>query len=814
MNTYVPAKGNFNAQIAIVGEAPSYEEEAALEPFVGSSGRELDKLLKDAGIRRSDLWISNVSKYMVPPNPRKSRKIPFFVRAKQVGINLQEQIDDLRTELNQLPNLNMIIALGGTALWALTGKDKISDYRGSLLMGMTGKKVVATYHPAHLLHMDGEVTGYWQRQVMIFDLKRAKKHSETSELQLPSRALYVCRNSAQLEDFIQRHKNYTRPAVDIEARNCIPACIGIAFTPHEGITIPLWNDGNLCDIPDSDLVQMWYLTAKLLANNDIVGQNFKYDQDKIRRLGFIIRSLASDTMLKAFAINPELPKNLAFNISIYTEEPFYKNEGMYEGSTHDLLIGCARDSCCTKEVDLAQDIDLDQLHIRPYYENFILKLHQLYLDIENVGFLVDEKRREVLLRKYINWDERLSYERWKMAGEEINPGSWQQVRKFLYEILRIPNREGTGEEVLTSLYNQVKKEPQKEGIINVLDARRVRKTINQYLMALPDYDGRMKTAYYLCLETGRTSTGLQEPPIRPELEYKEGGKKKTKCFGMAFQTITKHGDIGQDVRSILIADPGYCIVNIDSSQAEARVIFLLAEDYEALRLIDTNDYHALTASWFVGGTEQDWSKKVLGFEHPNRFLGKTLRHAGHLGAKAKRASIEVNTQARKYHIPLVITELIAERALITFHQKQPSIQRVFQFGIIKSLEKSRVLRASVPYGVDAELGPQRTFFERWSDELFRQAFSYIPQRAISDNTKCAALRIKERIPDARIVVESHDSLTLLVPNNELRLYSPILKEEMERPIDFTNCTLSRGKLVIPSEIEIGDNYQELRKMRD
>src|SRR5882724_3211485 len=94
----------------------------------------------------------------------------------------------------------------------------------------------------------------------------------------------------------------------------------------------------------------------------------------------------------------------------------------------------------------------------------------------------------------------------------------------------------------------------------------------------------------------------------------------------------------------------------DSSQAEARVIALLANDPYMLALYDTNDVHALTASWFFGGTENDYSKRRLGYETPTRFIGKTLRHAGHLGAKGKRASIEVNTSARKYKIDTRITQ--------------------------------------------------------------------------------------------------------------------------------------------------------------
>ena len=102
------------------------------------------------------------------------------------------------------------------------------------------------------------------------------------------------------------------------------------------------------DIPDSDLATIWVMLAQLLREKDIVGQNFNYDRDKLRRLGFTVRRIISDTMLKAFAINPELPKGLAFITSIYTREPFYKDEGMYEGSIRDLLLGCARELCHTR----------------------------------------------------------------------------------------------------------------------------------------------------------------------------------------------------------------------------------------------------------------------------------------------------------------------------------------------------------------------------------------------------------------------------------------------------------------------------------
>src|SRR6266478_3364292 len=323
---YIPGQGSLDPKIVILGESPGSEEIKERKPFVGPSGRLLNQLLSEAGINREASWITNVCKYFVTPN-LPDQKIPFGVRAKNDGIDLSRCLDELRTELSQLQP-NIIIALGGTALWALTGKKNISNQRGSILSGM-GFKVIATYHPAHILHGEGEVKGYYNKQVMLFDLKRAAYQSQFKEIILPNRSLNICQNSAQLYDFIQRNSSNNKPAIDIEAIHCIPACIGIAFNKQEGITIPLWNTNDISTIPDSDMVSCWCLLSDLLATNDVIGQNFGYDRDKIRRLGFIVRSLASDTMLKAFTINPELPKNLAFNTSIYTEEPYYKDEGMY-----------------------------------------------------------------------------------------------------------------------------------------------------------------------------------------------------------------------------------------------------------------------------------------------------------------------------------------------------------------------------------------------------------------------------------------------------------------------------------------------------
>jgi DNA polymerase I-like protein with 3'-5' exonuclease and polymerase domains len=492
---------------------------------------------------------------------------------------------------------------------------------------------------------------------------------------------------------------------------------------------------------------------------------------------------------------------------------------MYKGSISDLLKGCARDACVTYEVNENMDSDLDELGQRPFFQNFLMRLPDLCWSIERQGMRIDPGRRDALLRKYVEWDERLRYELFQLVGTEINVNSPTQIAILLWDNLKLPRKPTTGEEDITELLNSptAVKTPDKRKILElILEDRRVRKSISTYLMALPDYDGRMRTTYFPCLDTGRTSTGQQDPPIRPIVEViDENGKKKNKVLGTAFQTMTKHGDIGADIRGMYIPDSDEEIfVQADSSQAEARVVALLSDDEDTLRMYDEHDIHALTASWFFGGSESDYSKKILGYEHPIRFAGKTLRHAGHLGAGKRRASIELNTQARKYKIPITISEAIAEQALKVFHQKSPKVQRIFQASVIEALKINRQLIAPIPYGVDAEFGGRRTFYERWGDDLFRMGFSYIPQRAVSDNTKAAAIRIKERIPGIKIVMEAHDALLFCVPIVRLGEWTPIIKEEMERPIDFSRCTLKRKALSIPCDIESGPNYMDLKKFRD
>ena len=72
------------------------------------------------------MWITNVCKYEVPPNTE-MKKIPFHKRAKNHGIDIDQQLSELQDEIDEIKP-NCILALGGTALWALSGKTKITKF--------------------------------------------------------------------------------------------------------------------------------------------------------------------------------------------------------------------------------------------------------------------------------------------------------------------------------------------------------------------------------------------------------------------------------------------------------------------------------------------------------------------------------------------------------------------------------------------------------------------------------------------------------------------------------------------------------------
>jgi uracil-DNA glycosylase family 4 len=804
---YVAGVGPLSqVKIMIVGEAPGAVEEEYGKPFVGPTGDLLDELLGEAGIQRDECYITNVVKYRPPAND--------FKRLHEIGVDLQSSINELKEEIKRV-NPNIILALGEQALRGTTGKFGISNYRGSILRAFDGQhKVVSTFHPANLLYQRARSKGkglfkYAWKYVMIADLKRVKEQSLFPELKLPQRNITIARSSLDLYRFLERHDRDAKPTVDIESINCLPVCVGIAYNKYEAISVPLYRrifGVNVSDASLIDIADRWTSLAKVLGKGNIIGQNFKYDEEKLYRLGLHCGSLYADTLMLEHTLNPELPsKKLHVISSIRTEEPYYKEEGSEfrfgKDNIDNLFLYNGRDCCVTREVWEDQDKELNELRelyspqIVDFYYNYVVKLHKFYLQMERNGFAVDKHIRKRLRQKYTAWHNRIQREFIKDVGHAVNVASPKQLFELLYKELNCPLRKDTGEDTIVGLIgNNIKDDRRKKILSNIIDDRRVRKALSTNVNVKLDYDGRVKTTWFITgTETGRSSTNLLKPPVRPER------------IGWSGHAMPKHGDIGPDTRRMLVLDEGYVFLSVDLSQAEARIVAVLSEDYELLKAFDTIDIHRRTAGLVFGYTptlelgKECSSQDVIKMEKDSgeRFVGKKTRHAGNYNMGKDRFHKEVQTDARRFGIKIDFSEYRAGKALDLFHGASPRIRGIFHRDIRMAIDSKRVLVN--PFG------RFRIFLDRGGEDLYKEAFAFIPQSSVHDRLTMSGIKIKDRAPDLRFILETHDSFTVLARKGEVEETAKMMKEELEKEIDFSQCSIKRNiKLVIPTDFEVGE----------
>lgn len=141
-------EGNPDAALMFVGEGPGKEEDEQGRPFVGRSGKLLNRTLELVGIKREEVFITNVVKCRPPgnrtPTPLESGTCKNLLLYKQIKI-VQPKI---------------ICTLGTSALVALIDESKrISDVRGKLIT-KNQLNIFPTYHPAYILRNQKEANTF------------------------------------------------------------------------------------------------------------------------------------------------------------------------------------------------------------------------------------------------------------------------------------------------------------------------------------------------------------------------------------------------------------------------------------------------------------------------------------------------------------------------------------------------------------------------------------------------------------------------------------------------------------------------------
>src|SRR5689334_6215479 len=146
-------EGNAHARLLFVGEQPGDKEDLEGRPFVGPAGNLLNTALEQAGIDRSDVYVTNAVKHFKwePRGKRRIHKKPNGAEVAACRPWLDAEIAAVKPEV--------IVCLGATAAQALLGRQfKVTMHRGELLESGLAPHVMATVHPSSILRAPDDET--------------------------------------------------------------------------------------------------------------------------------------------------------------------------------------------------------------------------------------------------------------------------------------------------------------------------------------------------------------------------------------------------------------------------------------------------------------------------------------------------------------------------------------------------------------------------------------------------------------------------------------------------------------------------------
>ncbi len=161
-------EGPQNAQVMLVGEQPGDKEDLAGKPFVGPAGQILDRALKEAGIERSKVYVTNAVKHFkfVPRGKIRLHQKPNTSEIKACRPWYERELAAIKPEL--------VVTMGATAAQGVFGKiTPINKHRGRLIELGDGIKALVTVHPSYLLRLPDADAKAQEYARFVDDLKIA-----------------------------------------------------------------------------------------------------------------------------------------------------------------------------------------------------------------------------------------------------------------------------------------------------------------------------------------------------------------------------------------------------------------------------------------------------------------------------------------------------------------------------------------------------------------------------------------------------------------------------------------------------------------
>lgn len=759
-----PADG-FTTQLAVIGEAPGEAEAKMKRPLVGGSGRLLWDKLRPLGYNRGHFYVTNVVK-------RRLLSVQVHGREKlAIAPNeLEHWFGLLKFELEQLPNLRYILAMGNYALQALVGHNKITQHRGShydIMIGDRPVRVLTTFNPAHVMREAR------MEVVLQMDLKKFHRMATTG-LNLPEINHIIEPTFHEVIDYLAYIESRDLPiAYDIETINGQTACIGLAQTDTEGMCINfVTGNGREPKFGVSDEMSVRLALQRVLGNpkTKLIAQNNGFDatwlwyKDRIRSTGAWM-----DTMLAHHLLYPRLPHGLGFLTSQYTDYPFHKEDAHDWRGREDinaLWRYNVKDVCYTRQIAHKLGNELRAQKLWDFFQNHVMALQPHLARMMVCGVKVDMSLKDeiaatmgtqvAVARQRIN---ELAAQALSVKTYEVNPNSPAQMRKLLFSELGLVGR---GVSVDEENRNRMRGHPRTseaaKELLNAIDGHaEVQKLYSTYATATADPDGRIRCEY--------RQTGTQEAPGRLSSAQTLWGT------GMNLQNIP------EVMKKMFIADDGYELSYFDAAQIEARFVAFLAnimtwkEQFERARLNPGSyDAHrALAADLYDMVYESvpvsDWD------EHGRptvRYIAKRCRHGLNYRMQAPRLA----TQAK---LPVDV----ANRAFARYHRLHPEI---------KAWWDKTINTAKTTMELRTPLGRRWILLERPDENTFDSVIAFVPQSTAGDHI-ASVIRKCERDPrwprSARIVLNIHDANIAMNKPEDGRVVRGLMKLYAEEAIWFS-----------------------------
>lgn len=783
--------GPRDAKVVIVGEAPGREEEGKT-PFLGESGKELDKMLFEVGLSRDECFLTNVCHY----RPIKNQIKNFFLDSKlnKPGPEITEGMAELHSDLREIKP-NVIIPFGNTALWALTKHRGIMSWRGSVVESPFGK-LVPSIHPAAVLRM-------WNwRMMAVSDLRRAKAEVEFPEVRYPEWRFEVRPTFAQVKDRLEwllawAEREPVRIAGDIETTRGHTACIGLAWSKLDALCIP-FIDFNKYEgfFTLEEEYEVVLLLKRLLThpNVQLVGQNFLYDNQYNAKHWGVAFPVWMDTMVAQHVCFPGLPKKLDFLSSIYCDfHQYWKDDGKEFGKwktdsewERGFRYNC-RDCVATWELSYVFEKAIRDLGRTEQYE---FQMRELYPVVQRMMFRGVHVHKELrgkmamgVLNEVTERERLVNY----FAERPVNLQSPKQLRELFYgdfamrPVYNLKSKVGEDgsrtpscdEDALIAFAGRERLLKPLCGAI--IEARTLGNAMNVIKSPL-DSDGRMRTSYNMAaVETFRFSSSKN--PF--------GG-------GTNLQNITSGGKSDftglqlPNMRTLFGPSPGMLICEADLDRADLQVVVWESRDDElkfALRTgLDLHLYNARVL-FRLPYTDEDLKdpsilKQLQIKYYKERQVAKVFCHAtNYLGG----------------------ARTVAQACGLLVHETE-RMQRIW-FGEhpgIKDWHRRTATELSETRSVKNAFGYVRHYFDRIEDCL-SEAIAWVPQSTV-------AIVINKIIVLLDRHFRSKLDLLLQVHDSTVFQYHPSLHPKILHEIyPYTQITVPYpDPLIIPISFKVSD----------